>query len=252
MQSFAWLWAICGVCSRFGKSWIGVRKGEKFCTLWRWHGRLCAAAVVRRRRRANLLGRFLVSHFTICNFLYMRCTKKCASECITRPLVQTFHIPRRSRFYGGSGVYRPPRREMAGIPGVSRLTSLTLPRFARVPGPCSYRFFLVFPVDLSRFARVLHPLLPRFSIFADARGFMWMHMEACGHLLALAGGRGFHRGAHRGRHRGDCHAGEQREGGEDARSAQLVAQGGTVHHQVVADEDARLIVAVALRRGRRR
>lgn len=100
--------------------------------------------------------------------------------CAPRPLVQAFHIPRRLRFYGGSGVYRPPRREMAGIPGVSRLTFLTLPRFARVPGPCSYRFFLVFPVDLSRFARVLHPLLPRFSILR-------MHAGSCGCIWRRAG-----------------------------------------------------------------
>lgn len=93
-----------------------------------------ARPVVRRGRRkeatsCEFAGRFLMSHFTICIF----CTcdvKKCASECITRPLVQAFHIPRRSRFYGGSGAYRPPRREMAGIPGVSRLTFLMLPRFS--------------------------------------------------------------------------------------------------------------------------
>ena len=78
--------------------------------------------------------------------------------CAPRPLVQAFHIPRRSRFYGGSGVYRPPRREMAGIPGVSRLTFLTL----------------------SRFARVLHPLLPRFSILR-------MHAGSCGCIWRRAG-----------------------------------------------------------------
>lgn len=141
MQSFAWLWAICGVCSRFGKSWIGVRKGEKVL-----HTMEMARPVVRRGRRkettsCEFAGRFLGSHFTICIFVHAMC-KKCASECITRPLVQAFHMPRRLRFYGGSGVYRPPRREMAGIPGVSRLTFLTLPRFSRVPGPCSYRFSL--------------------------------------------------------------------------------------------------------------
>ena len=45
MQSFAWLWAICGVCSRFGKSWIGVRKGEKVL-----HTMEMARPVVRRGR----------------------------------------------------------------------------------------------------------------------------------------------------------------------------------------------------------
>lgn len=102
--------------------------------------------------------------------------KKCASECITRPLVQAFHIPRRSRFYGGSGVYRPPRREMAGIPGVSRLTFLTLPRFSRVPGPCSYRFSL-FSLWI---CHVLHPLLPHFSILR-------MHAGSCGCIWRRAG-----------------------------------------------------------------
>lgn len=129
MQSFAWLWAICEVCSRFGKSWIGVRKGEKVL-----HTMEMTRPIVRRGRRkettsCEFAGRFLGSHFTICIFVHAMC-KKCASECITRPLVQAFHMPRRLRFYGGSGVYRPPRREMAGIPGVSRLTFLTLPRFS--------------------------------------------------------------------------------------------------------------------------
>lgn len=68
MQSFAWLWAICGVCSRFGKSWIGVRKGEKVL-----HTMEMARPVVRRGRRkettsCEFAGRFLVSHFTICIF----------------------------------------------------------------------------------------------------------------------------------------------------------------------------------------
>ena len=68
MQSFAWLWAICGVCSRFGKSWIGVRKGEKVL-----HTMEMARPVVRRGRRkettsCEFAGRSLVSHFTICIF----------------------------------------------------------------------------------------------------------------------------------------------------------------------------------------
>lgn len=60
--------AICGVCSRFGKSWIGVRKGEKVL-----HTMEMARSVVRRGRRkettsCEFAGRFLVSHFTICIF----------------------------------------------------------------------------------------------------------------------------------------------------------------------------------------
>lgn len=185
MQSFAWLWAICGVCSRFGKSWIGVRKGEKVL-----HTMEMARPVVRRGRRkettsCEFAGRFLGSHFTICIFVHAMC-KKCASECITRPLVQAFHMPRRLRFYGGSGVYRPPRREMAGIPGVSRLTFLTLPRFSRVPGPCSYRFSL-FSLWI---CHVFRGFCTRCCHVFPFCGCMRVHVGAYGGVRALIGACG--------------------------------------------------------------
>lgn len=100
--------------------------------------------------------------------------------CAPRPLVQAFHIPRRSRFYGGSGVYRPPRREMAGIPGVSRLTSLTLPRFARVPGPCSYRFSLFS-------LWICHVLRGFCTRCCHVFPFLRMHAGSCGCIWRRAG-----------------------------------------------------------------
>ena len=140
MQSFAWLWAICGVCSRFGKSWIGVRKGEKVL-----HTMEMARPVVRRGRRkettsCEFAGRFLVSHFTICIF----CT------CDVQKM-------RKRMYHAAAG---------SGIPYTPTITFVS--------------FFLVFPVDLSRFARVLHPLLPCFSILR-------MHAGSCGCIWRRAG-----------------------------------------------------------------
>lgn len=106
--------------------------------------------------------------------------------CAPRPLVQAFHIPRRSRFYGGSGVYRPPRREMAGIPGVSRLTFLTLPRFSRVPGPCSYRFSL-FSLWI---CHVLRGFCTRCCHVFPFCGCMRVHVGAYGGVRALIGACG--------------------------------------------------------------
>lgn len=106
--------------------------------------------------------------------------------CAPRPLVQAFHIPRRSRFYGGSGAYRPPRREMAGIPGVSRLTFLTLPRFSRVPGPCSYRFSL-FSLWI---CHVLRGFCTRCCHVFPFCGCMRVHVGAYGGVRALIGACG--------------------------------------------------------------
>lgn len=106
--------------------------------------------------------------------------------CAPRPLVQAFHIPRRSRFYGGSGVYRPPRREMAGIPGVSRLTFLTLSRFARVSGPCSYRFSL-FSLWI---CHVLRGFCTRCCHVFPFCGCMRVHVGAYGGVRALIGACG--------------------------------------------------------------
>ena len=156
MQSFAWLWAICGVCSRFGKSWIGVRKGEKVL-----HTMEMARPVVRRGRRkettsCEFAGRFLVSHFTICIF----CT------CDVQKM--------RKRMYhatAGSGIPYTPTIT-TDIPHAATFCAGSRAMFVS--------FFLVFPVDLSRFARVLHPLLPRFSILR-------MHAGSCGCIWRRAG-----------------------------------------------------------------
>lgn len=185
MQSFAWLWAICGVCSRFGKSWIGVRKGEKVL-----HTMEMARPVVRRGRRkettsCEFAGRFLVSHFTICIFCTCDVQKKRkrmyhAAADSGIPYTPTI------RFYGSSGVYRPPRREMAGIPGVSRLTFLTLPRFSRVPGPCSYRFSL-FSLWI---CHVLRGFCTRCCHVFPFCGCMRVHVGAYGGVRALIGACG--------------------------------------------------------------
>ena len=176
--------AICGVCSRFGKSWIGVRKGEKVL-----HTMEMARSVVRRGRRkettsCEFAGRFLVSHFTICIF----CT------CDVQKM--------RKRMYhaaAGSGIpyaptitflWRlwcvPARREMAGIPGVSRLTFLTLPRFSRVPGPCSYRFSL-FSLWI---CHVLRGFCTRCCHVFPFCGCMRVHVGAYGGVRALIGACG--------------------------------------------------------------
>ena len=179
MQSFAWLWAICGVCSRFGKSWIGVRKGEKVL-----HTMEMARPVVRRGRRkettsCEFAGRFLVSHFTICIF----CT------CDVQKM--------RKRMYhaaAGSGIPYTPTITFLWrlwcVPAATSWNGRNSGRFTTdIPRAATFcagsratfvSFFLVFPVDLSRFARVLHPLLPCFSILR-------MHAGSCGCIWRRAG-----------------------------------------------------------------
>ena len=119
-------------------------------------------------------------------FLYMRCTKNAQANVSRGRWFRHSHISRRSRFYGGSGAYRPPRREMAGIPGVSRLTFLTLPRFSRVPGPCSYRFSL-FSLWI---CHVLRGFCTRCCHVFPFCGCMRVHVGAYGGVRALIGACG--------------------------------------------------------------